>query len=94
MADKVFINAFIKKVEFNNGGSVINCAINVKDLSQYADEKGYARVVIKTKKETDKYWCTHYMELDTRQHNNTKTEDKPTPWSLADIASDDNELPF
>ena len=62
---KKFINAFCKKVVFDNGGYLINIDISKEDLNkQPANENGFVKLVLSEKKEIDKYGCTHYLYLN------------------------------
>lgn len=72
--DKLFCGSG-KKVEFNNGGSILKMTINVDQLMQAIDQghgfKGresgvqYIKVEAKRKREADQHGNTHYLEVDT-----------------------------
>ena len=92
MADKTYINGGIKEIEFNDGGSLMNARFDVKQLSQYMDEKGYVKIKIKKRREVGQYGDTHYAELDTWKPTNSAGEPgkpKPSPQQ-----SESDDLPF
>ena len=63
MEEKIFCGS--GKVKTFEWGSLLNASINIGVLSKFANEKGYANVVIKKRREPDKYGNTHYICVDT-----------------------------
>ncbi len=69
----VFLKGNTKKVEFSNGGSLINSTFNVSQLVEILkwnngekekrglDPSDYLSVTIKERKEVDDYGNTHYV---------------------------------
>ena len=65
MTDKTFINkCSIKKKEFENGGSVMNCAFNIEELQRHAKD-GWIRLVISKRRSPSEKGHTHYAYVDT-----------------------------
>jgi hypothetical protein len=64
-ADRNYVAAWIKKVTFDNGGSVMNCKIKVQDLVSFANEEGWASVTISSRKTPSENGATHFMFEDT-----------------------------
>ena len=70
---KIFVGSG-KKIEFGNGGSIINASICIDDLLEAAKSYGkksdgngktYIKLKIGSRKETDKFGNTHSVEIDT-----------------------------
>lgn len=55
MADKNFVKGSGKKIEFNNGGYVINISLNVEDLKRLPQNKGYVKLTLSERKAPDQY---------------------------------------
>lgn len=86
--EKIYINGiFVKKVQFQNGGCVINASINVdafiKELQETKNEKGYCNIVIADRQQPDKNGNNMYVKV-----NKYKPKDKETQHQVDDV------LPF
>lgn len=95
--DTVFIKGSVRQVTFNNGGTVFNVSINVEDLAQHKDDKGYARIVIVERREPDQYGNTHYMKVN--DYKPEEKEQQAPPPRRAQVKSpnnweDDDGAPF
>ena len=62
--DKTYINWICKEVQFNNWWSIINISLKLEDLQNLANEKGYINMTLNKRKETWKYWETHFLTLN------------------------------
>ena len=62
---KTFIDkCAIKKHEFDDGGSVLNCAFHVGELQTHADENGWVNITIAERREPSEKGSTHYAYKD------------------------------
>ena len=67
--EKIYINgAFLRQVEFDNGGSIIKC--DILNVSEFADqlisnanENGKITIDIKTRQEKSDTGITHYLQV-------------------------------
>lgn len=85
--DKTYVKGSAKKIEFDNGGSIINLSFNVNNLSEHADEKGWVRLVCSERRSTDDFGNTHSCYLN---------EWKPDPSAAKakDSGTEEKKLPF
>lgn len=80
---KTYVRGSAKKFEFPNGGSVINLSFNIENLSQFADENGWVRLVCSERSSVDDYGNTHSVYV-----NEWKPEAK------AEAKKEEDDLPF
>lgn len=87
---KTYINGFCKAVP-TQFGEIINFEVNPSDLALLPkSERGFVKISMMRRKETWKYWETHYMVLNTYQ------KDKKDDAQEEKVASSnvDDDLPF
>lgn len=104
MAEKIYLNGSGKEVKFSNGGSIINCYIDLDD----AKEKGLIRKTkagknivvfsLAERREESEYGDTHYLfhkPYEPKESERTKKVAK-TKESSSKKAEDDgmDDLPF
>jgi len=99
MEERHYVQSYIKKIEFKNGGTLTKAKINLKSLSECAvDEKGFVKVVIAARKEPGQYGDTHYMYEDTwKPDPNYTPREQTAPVKKEEVVEDDtyiNDLPF
>jgi|TARA_R110002074_G_scaffold69568_2_gene162132 hypothetical protein len=89
MADKKreYIMGTFKEKVFDNGGSIIKCAISVDDLYKKANSDGWIHFDIKQRKEVGEKGQTHYAEVDTWKPNTNQDAGPPTQ-------KEEDDLPF
>jgi len=82
MADKTYINkCALRKKEFDNGGSVMNCAFNVDELEEHSND-GWVRIVIAERRAPSEKGYTHYAYVDPfkpkhKPEQETESDDIP-----------------
>ena len=94
---KQYINGlYVKKVS-TSFGELLNITIKsseLENLRKLQDEKGYIKLTIGEKKETDKFGNTHSVWLNDFVPDSSKSPGKPyTPPAIAD-SDDEEDLPF
>ena len=62
--EKKYIRAHIKKVTFDNGGSLLNASIHIDKLTDYANEDGWVKIKICERREPSEKGATHYAYID------------------------------
>lgn len=87
MADKNYIKGiFIKEGKYDLRVS-INLKTFFESLEPIQNDKGYANILIKKRKEEGKFGDTHYCIENDRKPNKEESETKPE-------VEDDSSLPF
>ena len=72
-----YINkTYIKKKDFENGGSVLNCAFDIEELQNLAVD-GWVNFTICERREPSENGKTHYAKLDTYKKSKLADEDLP-----------------
>jgi hypothetical protein len=61
---KTFVRGSAREKIFDNGGRILNVSLNVDDITAYANDKGYAPLVVAERAEADDYGNTHYIYID------------------------------
>lgn len=97
--EKVYVNGGGKKIEFSNGGSIIDVYIDVED----AKEKGlittskagkkYLSFKLGERRDEDNYGNTHYIFVNQPQSGAGTPAPKAAP-AKASKRKDDDDLPF
>lgn len=59
--NKIYVKGNAKEI---GTFGTIQASINVNQLQEYADQKGYVKVLIQKKRETDQYGNTHFIVID------------------------------
>lgn len=85
---KQYVRGSAKEKVFDNGSSLVNFSINIKDqvILDNVDEKGWVQLVISSKRVVDAYGNSHYIYLN--DFVPTKQEVKP------ETKEEKDELPF
>jgi len=68
----------IKQKDFENGGSVLNCAFGIDELKEIAVD-GWVNITICERREPSENGKTHYAKVDTYRSKkaDTKSDDLP-----------------
>lgn len=105
MADKIYLNGSGKEVKFSNGGSIINCYIDLDD----AKEKGLLRKTkngknivvfsLAERREESEYGDTHYLfhkpyEAGESERKKKVAKVKEAPSKSKSNDEDIDDLPF
>lgn len=53
-----------KKIEFENGGHILNGSVSFEKLKAYANDKGYVRITIARNREPGKFGNTHAIYIN------------------------------
>ena len=62
--EKKYIRTHIKKVTFDNGGSLLNASIHIDKLTDHANEDGWVKIKICERREPSEKGATHYAYID------------------------------
>ena len=82
MSDKEYVNKCkIQERTFDNGGSILKCALSVDELMKHADENGWVNIDIHRRREVSDKGATHYATFNKWK---PKTQSK----------GDSDKLPF
>ena len=105
--DKVFVKGNVKKVTFNNGGSILNASFNVEHINKIhawmndqrvkrgLDPSDYIPLTIKEKRETDEHGNTHYAIYEPWFPESKNVASTPAPAKTAAPAGEStDDLPF
>lgn len=93
MASKTYVKGSAKKIDFDNGGSIINLSVNLENLKEHADEKGWVRLVCSERTSPDMYGNTHSLYLN--EWKPTPKADTPTKAAPAPEPTEaEDDLPF
>ena len=95
--EKVYARGNASEHVFENGSSLVNFSINLEDLKQYSDEKGWINLVIQAKRETDQFGNTHAVTVNTWKPDKKKAQtEKPRAQQDAFAGPTDagEDLPF
>jgi len=76
--DKEYARGSAVEHVFPDGGKLINFSINIFDdnIKLYADEKGWIKLVMNEKRQTDEYKNTHSVTINTWKPE-SKTQSAP-----------------
>ena len=61
---KNYVKGSAREKTFDNGSSLVNFSININDIGQYADEKGWVQFTMSERRETDGYGNTHTIYIN------------------------------
>lgn len=78
---KNYISGGARRVEFGDGSSIINLDLKLSDINDLpVSEKGYIRLTVSERKETDQFGNTHsvYENDFVPDKSKSKAEEKPT----------------
>ena len=77
MSETIYIDkCYIKKKDFDNGGSVLNCAFGIEELQKIA-KNGWVNLTICERREPSENGKTHYAKLDTYKKDEEADDDLP-----------------
>lgn len=92
---KTYIKGSAKEVTFDQGGRLINFSVNVNQLKELANERGYVNLTLRDRRDEDDYGNNMYIVLNdykpkTKEgsHAATPTQAKKEPTPVQD------DLPF
>lgn len=95
---KNFIKGSAREVEFSNGGSVLNISLNMQQLQELEQTKGYVNLTISARREADQYGNTHMIYENTFKPKegaaSAPAAKKPAAKKSAPAGDDGDDLPF
>ena len=74
MTDRNYVKGNWKKIDFDNGGYVINFSLNVEDLKRLPNNKWYVKLCISNRKNTDEYGNNITIYENTYKKQNKEPE--------------------
>lgn len=102
--NKIYINgAFLRQVDFDNGGSIIKC--DILNVSEFADqlisnanENGKITIDIKTRQEKSDTGITHYFQVSKfapkEQPKDAQQKTEQSPYNTEVNKEKSDGLPF
>lgn len=95
---KNFIKGSAREVEFSNGGSVLNISLNMQQLQELEQTKGYVNLTISARREADQYGNTHMIYENTFKPKEgaqaATPKAKPAAKKAAPDGDTEDDLPF
>lgn len=87
VSKKQYIIGTFKEKVFENGGSIIKCAVSVDELYKMANDDGWIHFDLCQRKEVGDKGQTHYGVLDTWKPNTNQDAGPPAK-------EEEDDLPF
>lgn len=103
MAEKTYINGGAKGITFDNGGTIINCYIDLDDakekglITKTQSGKNIIAFTLAERREPSQFGDTHYMynkPYDKDKGGSAKTKVAKTKSAPSKDDSGEDELPF
>jgi hypothetical protein len=93
MTEKEYLISSIRKKEFSNGGSVLNCSFKLDDLEKYANDGGWINLTIAERREVSDKGATHYAynnDYEPKKQEDKTYAETPSPKQTPPV----DDLPF